>query len=223
MSGPGVAVVGVHTNQTGWAMDSGVRWLADSPWYFSATFVRGMSARELGVRLGADPTAVPVPATARDIEHLLIDPNVGIARLGEANGWAFAAEYGEARGIRRRFLAELSQGGSEAVNLDPQADHPPSMFSCARDGDLTCSFGLGEENRRWGTSPDLLNPALESAGVLLPDGSALAVGPQRQAQRLAMSLGVIERHFGLSLPYGPVAEDELPTVAVSGHPDLQSL
>jgi hypothetical protein len=203
-------------------VDSGVRWLADSPWYFGVTFVRGISARELGVRLGADPAAVPVQATARDIEHLLVDPNVGIARLGEANDWAFAAEYGEARGTRRSVLAELSKGGGEAVNLDPQVDHPPSMFSCARVGEVVCSFGLGEEGSRWGTTPDLLNPALESAGVLLPDGSELRVGAPRRPQRIAMSLGVIERHFGLSLPQGPVMEDELPTVVVSGRPDLRT-
>ncbi|MBY8877305.1 DUF6461 domain-containing protein [Streptomyces sp. PLK6-54] len=196
-----------------------MRWLADSPWYFSVTFVRGISARELGIRLGADASAVPVSAAARDIEPFLIDPNAGIARLGEANGWAFAAEYGEARGTRRSVLAELSKGGGEAVNLDPQVDHPPPMFSCAMDGDVVCSFGLGEESRRWGTLPDLLNPSLESAGVLLPDGTPLTVG----AQRWAMALGVIERHFGLSLPRGQVMDGELPTVAVSGHPDLRTL
>lgn len=84
-------------------------------------------------------------------------------------------------------------------------------------------FGLGEEGRRWGNRPDLLNPALESAGVLLPDGSVLAVGTRRQSQRVAMVLGVIQRHFGLSLPRGPVEEDELPALAVNGHPDMSAL
>lgn len=200
-------------------MENGVRWLADVPWYFSVTFVRGVSASQLGVRLGADPIAAPVQATARDVEHLLTDPNVGIARLGEANGWAFAVEYGEARGALHGTLAELSKGGGEAVNLDPQVGHPPSMFSCAGNGDVLCSFGLGEESRRWGTTPDLLNPVLKSAGVLLSDGSV----PPADAQRPTMSLGAIERHFGLSLPRGPVMEEELPTVAVSGHPDLRTL
>lgn len=198
-------------------MGSGVRWLADSPWYFSVTFVRGVSAEELGARLGADRAAPVVQSTARAIEGRLIDPNVGIAQLGAANGWAFAAEYGEACGPRHRVLAELSRGGGEAVNLDPQADHPPPMFSYAADGELSCSFGLGEEGRRWGSSPDLLNAALESAGVLSADGSVLVAGSGRRAQRVSMSLGVVERYFGLSLPRGLVEEAELPTVVVTGH------
>jgi hypothetical protein len=199
-----------------------MRWLADSPWYFSVTFVRGVPAAELGARLGADPAVAPVPATARGIEGLLGDPNVGIALLGEANGWAFAAEYGASRGTRHDVLAELSRGGADAVNLDPQVDHPPPMFSCASGGELVCSFGLAEEGRRWGSRPDLLNPALEGAGVLLPDGSVAAVGAGRRARRVALSLGAIERHFGLSLPREPLA-GELPAVAVSGHPDLRAL
>ncbi|MBM9508044.1 DUF6461 domain-containing protein [Actinacidiphila acididurans] len=203
-------------------MDSGVRWLAHASWHFSVTFVRGLDSEELGRRLGADPAAAPVLATAREIEGLLVDPNVGIARLGEAGGWAFAAEYGEAHGTRHGVLAELSRGG-EAVNLDPQTDHPPSMFSCAAGGELLCSFGLAEEGRRWGSNPDLLNTALESAGVFLPDGSVLEAGASRHAQRIAMSLGVIERHFGLSLPRELVEQGELRTVSVNGHPNLDSL
>ncbi|WP_240677006.1 hypothetical protein [Actinacidiphila soli] len=58
---------------------------------------------------------------------------------------------------------------------------------------------------------------MRSAGVILPDGSSLQVGATRQAQRVAMSLGVIEKHFGLSLPR-QLLDDELPTVAVSGRP-----
>jgi hypothetical protein len=198
-------------------MTAGVRWLAQAPWYFSVTFVRDIAPEELGIRLGADPAVAPVAATAREAESLLIDPNVGIAQLGEANGWAFAVEYGEAGGTRHSVLAQLSRGGCHAVNLDPQVSHPPPMFSYAADGELLCSFGLAEEARRWGSQPDLLDPAMRSAGVVLPDGSSLKVGAARHAQRVAMPLGVIEKHFGLSLPR-QLLDDELPTVGVSGRP-----
>ncbi|WP_240677005.1 DUF6461 domain-containing protein [Actinacidiphila soli] len=134
-------------------MTAGVRWLAHAPCYFSVTFVRGITPEELGVRLGADPAVAPVAATAREVDSLLTDPNVGIAQLGEANGWAYAAEYGEAGGTRHSVLAELSRGGCDAVNLDPQASHPPPMFSYAADGELLCSFGLAEEGQRWGRGP----------------------------------------------------------------------
>ncbi|SDO87574.1 DUF6461 domain-containing protein [Actinacidiphila guanduensis] len=205
-------------------MESGLGWLAHASWYFSVTFVQGIGVHELASRLAADPTERPVLAGGRDVEALLGDPEVGVARLGDAGGWAFAAEYGEARGARRAFLAELSRStGAAAVNLDPQAGHPPPMFSYAVGGELACSFGLAEEGRRWGSTPDLLNPDLRGAGVLLPDGSVMEVGAGRYAQRLAMSLGVIERHFGLSLPRDLVEDSELPTVAVSGRPDLGRL
>jgi hypothetical protein len=203
-------------------MDGGVRWLAHASWHFSVTFVRGVSAGELGRRLGADPAAVPVPATARGVEALLVDPNVGIARLGEAGGWAFAVEYGEARGVRGDVLAEISRGGV-AVSLDPQADHPPPMFSFAADGDVLCSFGLSEEGRRWGSEPDVLNAVLRSAGILAPDGSVLGTSAGQHAQQVAMSLGAIERHFGLSLPRNLIEHGELPAMAVSGNPDLSTL
>ncbi|MFF3420789.1 DUF6461 domain-containing protein [Streptomyces sp. NPDC002698] len=89
---------------------------------------------------------------------------MGVARIGESQGWAFAAEYGEAPGTRHDVLEGISRKGVEAVNLDPQAFHPPSVFSYAADGELLCSFGLGEERRRWGTRPDLLQEDLRTAG-----------------------------------------------------------
>ena len=84
-------------------------------------------------------------------------------------------------------------------------------------------YGLGEEHRRWESSPELLNPALEKAGVLLPDGMPLEAGAPRRTQRIAMSLGMIERHFGLSPPCGPVMAGQLPTVVVSGQADFSEL
>jgi hypothetical protein len=204
-------------------MESGLGWLSHASWYFSVTFVRGIRAQELASRMAVDPAERPVLARARDVEALLGDPNVGIARLGESGGWAFGAEYGEARGARRAFLTELSRNGGETVNLDPQVDHPPPMFSYMVGGELSCSFGLAEEGRRWGSTPDLLNPDLERASVLRPDGSVLEVGAGRHTQRVAVSLGVIGRYFGLSLPRDLVEDGELPTVAVSGRPDMSRL
>lgn len=54
MGGPGSDVGQARTPiRQGRAMDSGVRWLADSEWYFCVTF--GLSVGELGTRLAADP------------------------------------------------------------------------------------------------------------------------------------------------------------------------
>jgi hypothetical protein len=59
---------------------------------------------------------------------------------------------------------------------------------------LLCSFGLGEERRRWGSQPDLLQQELEAADIILPTGDYLQVSGARHSPRLAMSLGVIEMH-----------------------------
>ncbi|WP_031031484.1 DUF6461 domain-containing protein [Streptomyces sp. NRRL WC-3725] len=201
----------------------GVRWLAESEWYYSVTFARGITPDELAVRLGASPGAARATATAQEAAALLSDPDVGVTRIGEAGGWAFAAEYGESRGTRHDILARISRDGVEAVNLDPQAFHPPPLFSYAADSELLCSFGLGEERQRWGTQPDLLQEDLTAAGIILPTGDYLRVSAERHQHRIAMSLGVIERHFGLTLPRDLLEYDRLPLAVVSGSPALDSL
>ncbi|MGW2462380.1 DUF6461 domain-containing protein [Streptomyces sp. NPDC001761] len=201
----------------------GVRWLAESEWYYSVTFARGITPDELAVRLGASPGAARATVTAQEAVALLSDPDVGVARIGQAGGWAFAAEYGESRGTRHDILTGISRDGVEAVNLDPQAFHPPPLFSYAADGELMCSFGLGEERRRWGTQPDLLQEDLTAAGIILPTGDYLRVSAERHQHRIAMSLGVIERHFGLTMPRDLLEYDRLPLAVVSGSPALDSL
>ncbi|MFJ9909185.1 hypothetical protein ACIRVK_41250 [Streptomyces sp. NPDC101152] len=125
----------------------GVRWLAESDWCCSVTFARGITPEELTVRLGASPGGVKPLATAGEAAGLLTDADAGVARIGETQGWAFAAQYGEAPGSSHDVLKGISRDGVEAVNLDPQAFHPPPLFSYATDSELLCSFGLCEERR----------------------------------------------------------------------------
>jgi hypothetical protein len=204
-------------------VNSGIRWLPESQWFYCVTFARGISPEDLATRLGAAPNSPRPQATAADVIDLLSDPNVGIARIGEASGWAFAAEYGEAQGTRKAVLEGISRDGIDVVSLDPQAAHPPPMFYYARDGELVCAFGLGEEWRRWGQQPGILNSAMEAAGIIIPGGGYLQVEGRRHNQRIAMSLGVIEKHFSLSLPRQVLEDGALPAVAVSGGPDLGAL
>ncbi|MYS17860.1 DUF6461 domain-containing protein [Streptomyces sp. SID4982] len=200
----------------------GICWLAECEWHFGVTFAHGLTAEELAVRLGATPGSRP-SVTADAAIMLLTDADVGVARIGEAGGWAFAVEYGESRGTRHDVLKMVSRGGVTAVNLDPQAFHPPPMFSCAVDDDLVCSFGLGEEWRRWGSEPDLLQEDLEDAGVILPGGQYLETSGDRHSRRIALSLGVVEKRFSLSLPRDQVLDGALPLAVISGRPSLDTL
>ncbi|WP_237522435.1 hypothetical protein [Streptomyces sp. SID1328] len=97
------------------------------------------------------------------------------------------------------------------------------MFSCAVDDELVCSFGLGEEWRRWGTDPDLLQDELEGAGIILPGGEYLETSGDRYSRRIALSLGVVEKRFGLSLPRDQVLDGALPFAVISGRPSLDTL
>ncbi|MEU6240232.1 DUF6461 domain-containing protein [Streptomyces sp. NPDC047024] len=198
----------------------GLRWLVESEWQYSVTFARGITPDELAARLGAPPDGTKPLATAREAAGLLTDADVGVVRTGEAQGWAFAAEYGEAAGTRHDVLRRISRGGVEAVNLNPQPFHPPPVFSYAADGELLCSFGLGEEQRRWGSRPDLLLEELEAAGIILPTGDCLTVSGARHSLRIAMSLGVIEKRFGMSLPRDPLENGRLPLAVVGGEPSF---
>ncbi|MFJ8728651.1 DUF6461 domain-containing protein [Streptomyces bauhiniae] len=200
----------------------GIRWLSECEWHFGVTFAHGITAEELAGRLGAVPGSRP-SVTANAAIMLLTDADVGVARIGEAEGWAFAVEYGESHGTRHDALKKVSRGEVTAVNLDPQAFHPPPMFSCAVDDDLVCSFGLGEEWRRWGTDPDLLQVEFEDAGIILPGGEYLETSGDRYSQRIALSLGVVETRFGLSLPRDQVLDGTLPLAVISGEPSLDTL
>ncbi|MFA7762801.1 hypothetical protein [Streptomyces sp. NRRL S-448] len=91
------------------------------------------------------------------------------ARRAEDAGWAFAVEYGDSTGADR--LEEIASGRVDAVHYLPMSARPPARFHYAKNGALTCGFGIGEENRRWGTEPDLLLLELIAEKVLHPDGS----------------------------------------------------
>jgi hypothetical protein len=85
---------------------------------------------------------------------LLTDPGIdGVARVGRAGDWAFAVEYGDAAGCTEAGLRAVSRDGAEAINFLMTPWNPPSMFAHYEDGIHICSFGIGEETRRWGGSP----------------------------------------------------------------------
>ncbi|MFD9305067.1 DUF6461 domain-containing protein [Streptomyces sp. NPDC060048] len=191
--------------------DGGIQWLADrEAWYVSLTFARGIGPEELAARLGAIPGVRPGPLGAIDAWSMVTETvdGDGVARVGSWGGWSFAVEHGVPAGAQR--LAEISRGGAEAVHLDPQPDRPPKQFAYARDGELVCCFGLGEEYWRGGHRPDFLLPELIEAAVLTPEGGHARPDGEPHAVRDRLTLRVLEHRFGLSLPRRLVEEALLP-------------
>lgn len=209
-------------------MSDGVKWLAawDVPME-GVVFASGISADELAVRLGGGPGEATEPITHGEVEHLGMRGRSygvrgdGVVRVGEDAGWAFAVEYGDSTGADR--LEEIASGRVDAVHYLPMSARPPARFHYAKNGVLTCSFGIGEEHRRWGAEPDLLLPELIAEEILHPDGSQNF--PASRVHYMAYherSLGVLERRFGLSLPRAVLGEARLPAYSVRGTPAMRT-
>ncbi|MEV7544367.1 DUF6461 domain-containing protein [Streptomyces sp. NPDC089915] len=189
----------------------GIQWLAGwEGWFAGLTFARGIGPRQLAARLGAAPGIHPGPlgGTAAWSMAAETPDGDGVARVGRWGGWSFAVEHGIPAGADR--LAEVSRAGAEAVHLDPQPDHPPKQFAYARDGELVCCFGLGEEGWRGGHRPDFLLPELVAARVLAPDGTCPHPEDEPCGPRERVTLAVLEARFALSLPRHLVEDAPLP-------------
>ncbi|MFB7263902.1 DUF6461 domain-containing protein [Streptomyces nojiriensis] len=209
-------------------MADGITWLAawDIP-VEGVVFARGISADELAVRLGGVRGEATEPITDGEVEHLGMRSSSygvrgdGVVRVGEDAGWAFAVEYGDSTGTDR--LEEIASGTVDAVHYLPMSARPPARFHYARNGVLTCGFGIGEERRRWGTEPDLLLLDLIAGKVLHSDGSQ-NLPPSREHHMAFQerSLGVLEQRFGLSLPRAVLGEARLPAYAVRGTPAMRT-
>ncbi|MFD5079742.1 DUF6461 domain-containing protein [Streptomyces sp. NPDC058371] len=197
-------------------MGGGIQWLADQDdWRHGVVFARGIAPEELGLLMGGVPGSVVSPITDTEAWHMVQDlatDDDDIVRVGACGGWSFAVEYGLGDGSRR--LAEISGNGTEAIHLDPAPDHPPATFAYARDGEIVCGFGIGEEVWRWGTQPNLLLPELIAADVLYPDGEYARSEDEPYPDRDRHTLALIEARFGLSLPRDEVEQQRLPAFII---------
>lgn len=198
-------------------MRGGIQWLAEQDeWLHSVVFARGITPEELGLRMGGVRGSAVSPITdieAWNIVHDLATDDDDVVRVGAHGGWSFAVEYGLGDGAER--LVEISRNGVEAVHLDPSVDHPPAMFSYARDGVYVCSFGIGEEVWRWGDQPDLLLPELVAAGVLHSDGEYARPEDESYQDRDRHTLALIETRFGLVLPRDVLESEPLPAFVIA--------
>ncbi|WP_405910746.1 MULTISPECIES: DUF6461 domain-containing protein [unclassified Streptomyces] len=194
----------------------GIQWLVDQDdWRHCVVFARGITPEELGLRMGGVPGSVVSPITGTEAWDMVLDlatDDDDVVRVGARGGWSFAVEYGLGDG--GETLADVSRSGVEVVHLNPSVDHPPAMFSYARDGVDVCRFGIGEEVWRWGDQPDLLLPELVAAGVLHPDGEYARPDSESYRDRDRHTLALIETRFGLSLPRDEVENERLPAFII---------
>lgn len=194
----------------------GIQWLVDQDdWRHCVVFARGITPQELGLRMGGVPGSVVSPITGTEAWDMVLDlatDDDDVVRIGAHGDWSFAVEYGLGDGGER--LADVSRNGVEVVHLNPSVDHPPTMFSYARDGVDVCRFGIGEEVWRWGDQPDLLLPELVAAGVLHPDGEYARPDSESYRDRDRHTLALIETRFGLSLPRDEVENERLPAFII---------
>ncbi|WP_405705366.1 DUF6461 domain-containing protein [Streptomyces sp. NBC_00069] len=195
----------------------GIQWLVEQDdWQHNMVFARGITPEELGLRMGGVSGSVVSPITDTEAWHMVLDlatDDDDVVRVGAHGGWSFAVEYGLGDGAER--LADISRNGVEAVRLDPSVDHPPAMFSYARDGVNVCSFGIGEEVWRWGDEPDLLLPELVAAGVLHSDGEYARPDDEAYQDRDRHTLALIETRFGLVLPRDVLENERLPAFVIA--------
>lgn len=180
----------------------GIGWLLEPHLVDCVTFARGIAPDELADRPGAPPGQTPRLSSAQDAEAMLAS-FLCVARVGEASGWSFAVEYGDAVGPTPNGLASASRAGTAAINFSLTPWHPPSRFAYYLDATHVCSFGIGEEHRRQGEQPDHLVPDLEKLGIL-PDG------PLLDPRGMRVTMLAIEDHFGLRLPRQQILEGRLP-------------
>ncbi|WP_329133468.1 DUF6461 domain-containing protein [Streptomyces sp. NBC_01476] len=202
----------LYVRVEGEAVGGGIGWILEPYLIDCVTFVRGVEPAELAARLGARPGQEARRGSAEDAAGLLAGGGAAtVARVGRVGEWSFAVEYGDAVGSTGSGLGAVSSEGADAVNFLLTPWHPPSMFAYFRDGVRVCSFGLGEEGRRWGERPDLLVPALTETGVL-PVRPELRKADAERSRRL--SVLTVGDHFGLRLPRADVLDGELPLFVV---------
>ncbi|MFC1412867.1 DUF6461 domain-containing protein [Streptacidiphilus sp. N1-12] len=191
-------------------MADGVQWLETEDQFdlgYWAVFARDLDPVELVRRLGpVTPVGGPVTRFEVDAVEAQFD---GIAvRAGGSAGWAYGVvENGPVRRGPDAAVCSLSIGTVAVewwctVNRDMR-------FAFAEDGQVVCEFEPGAEHERSGADPDRLLPALQRAGLVLPDGRTPFEHGIDIDRPLLRVLALAESEFGVDLPRGAVLHSAL--------------
>ncbi|MEU6370616.1 hypothetical protein ABZ876_34070 [Streptomyces sp. NPDC046931] len=144
-------------------------------------------------------------------------------RYGEIDEWSYVVQHGFWYG---EFGPEppVSQGGAHIFRLwyeEENGKPVPPFFSYEHDGRTVCSFNLHLDGS-WGSGRvdgdadvvSALEAELTAAGLRLDDPEGR--GDDRRALHRTC-LGVIERHFGLTLPRDEILNSPLPTLLMKAN------
>ncbi|MFG3055419.1 DUF6461 domain-containing protein [Kitasatospora sp. NPDC048239] len=212
-------------------MTDGIAWLAEPQSIafggYSVTLARGLGAEELAARIAASAqwsqrTVEPVGELTGDGLVQALDSEYGDAwdgiglRLGVSGGWTFAVAYGGWFGELRNDPA-ISRGGAEVFLLKYEEENGkpvPPTFHHYRDGRTVCSFNLHLDDS-WGNGQVVGDPEVADRikELLSAEGLPDEERANREVHRTA--LGVLGRHFGLTLPRALVLEASLPAVLLA--------
>ncbi|MFF5803901.1 hypothetical protein [Streptomyces sp. NPDC012746] len=209
-------------------MTDGITWLAAPRSIafggYSVVMARGLTPQELVGRLtetvyGPEHTAVPVgDLTGADLLALLVDyEDIGL-RYGRCGDWSYTVAYG---GWMGEFGdgPPLSRGGVDICHLEFEEENGkpvPPQFAYTRDEVLLSAFNLHLDGS-WGydgvdgdpETASRVQAELTAAGLPADEGAG-DDADDREVHRTA--LGVLERHFGLSLPREEIVSGTLPAV-----------
>ncbi|MEV6728587.1 hypothetical protein [Streptomyces sp. NPDC051364] len=209
-------------------MTDGMTWLAAPHSIafggYSVVMARGLTPEELVGRLtetvlGPQHTAVPVgDLTGDGLLELMADrygsewDSIGL-RHGRCGDWSYTVAYG---GWMGEFGGgpPLSRGGVDICHLEFEEENGkpvPPQFAYVHDEVVLSAFNLHLDGS-WGYDGVVGEPEVASrvqaelTAAGLPDEEA----DRRDVHRTA--LGIVERHFGLSLPRDEIVTGTLPAV-----------
>ena len=194
---------------------------------YSVTLARGLGIEELAARIAAsaqwsERTVEPVGELTGDELVEALDSEYGDAwdgiglRLGVSGGWTFAVAYGGWFGEFRNDPA-ISEGGADVFRVEYEEENGkpvPPTFRYHRDGRTVCSFNLHLDDS-WGDGQVVGDHEVACTVKELLTAEGLPDEERENREVHRTTLGVLERHFGLSLPQALVVEASLPAVLLA--------
>ncbi|MFE9634664.1 DUF6461 domain-containing protein [Streptomyces sp. NPDC006463] len=166
--------------------------------FFTLTFVRDLSPREILTRMGVDPSTVALRDAmdlSDDFDDDFLDDDEPVVTTGTDGPWSWAWEQGGTHGLDERILRAVSTG-TEAVVLHYN-EKPMHWFKYAVNGETIVDFHTLQALEPTGLDPARLDEYMRPLGLV----------PGRVAPVHSV-LALVEGAFGISLTHPGEVDDE---------------